>query len=267
MNKVQRVPRFMTSMAYLFSYPRDVLQNPLWYVTTITILTGLTYYIRGLWWLVGAIALIWGLWLIWLLFSPAEASLNHEALLPNYLDQALIYRGQIDQILRATSKEDNSAHRQRLATRLNHWVEAIRDLAERISGLRNDNVIQQDRINVPKAIENLEAQLAPQTDPVLRLQLERLLVNRKKQLASLVLLQNTITQAEFQIENTLALLGTIYSQILTSHSTNQVADYGRLLVEVDEDVHRLQDQLEALQEVKASTHVNYYPSTVFRKAP
>ena len=267
MNKVQRVPRFMANMAYLVPHPREVLQNPLWYVTTITVLTGLTYYIRGLWWLVGAIALIWGLWLIWLLFSPAEASLNHEDPLPNYLDQALIYRRQIDQILRATSKEDNSAHRQRLATRLNHWVEAIRDLVERISGLRHNNLIQYDLVNVPKAIENLEARLAPQADPVLRLQLERVLVNRKKQLASLALLQNTITQAEFQIENTLALLGTVYSQILTSHSTNQVADYGRLLVEVDEEVHRLQDQLEALQEVKASTHVNYYPSTVLRKAP
>ena len=57
-------------------------------------------------------------------------------------------------------------------------------------------------------------------------------------------------RAEIKIENTISALGTIYSQILTSKSTDYVADYGRLSEKVDEEVHTLQDHLEALEEVK-----------------
>ena len=46
------------------------------------------------------------------------------------------------------------------------------------------------------------------------------------------------------------MLGTIYSQLLAERSTDQVADYSRLSGEVDEATRHLQDQLEALREVK-----------------
>jgi hypothetical protein len=49
---------------------------------------------------------------------------------------------------------------------------------------------------VPKAIELLEAQLAYEVDPAICAQLERTLINRKNQLASLQQLQSTITKAE-----------------------------------------------------------------------
>jgi hypothetical protein len=114
---------------------------------------------------------------------------------------------------------------------------------------------------VPRAIETLEAQLAHEVNPAIRVQLERTLVNRKNQLASLGLLQNNIKRAEIQLESTLSLLGTIYSQILIGQSTNHVADYGRLSVDVDEEVRRLQDQLEALWEVKGTYWVGTtYPA-------
>ena len=89
----------------------------------------------------------------------------------------------------------------------------------------------------------------------------RTLINRKNQLASLQVLQRTIKKAEIQIESTLSLLGTIYSQILIGQSTNHVADYNRLSIDVDEEVHRLQDQLEALWEVKGGYQLG--PSYLF----
>lgn len=63
-------------------------------------------------------------------------------------------------------------------------------------------------------------------------------------------LPSTIKKAEIQMESTLSLLGTLYSQLLIGQSTNHVADYSRLSNDVDEEVCRLQDQLEALWEVK-----------------
>jgi uncharacterized protein YoxC len=52
------------------------------------------------------------------------------------------------------------------------------------------------------------------------------------------------------MESTLASMGTIYSQLLTSQSADHVADYSRLSEDVNEEVRTLQDQLEALEEVK-----------------
>jgi hypothetical protein len=225
------------------------LQNPVWYVTTIIILTGVTYYIR-LWWLAWVVALAWGGWLVWQLFGEDKAAANNEEQLKIYLDQAQVYKAQINQVLKATSNKNDAARQQQLTVQINVWVEAIQDLGQRIDSLRQDHLIGQDMAVVPKAIENLATQLADEADAVTRLQLERALINRQHQLASLESLQSTIKQAEIQIENTLSLLGTIYSQVLTSQSTNHLADYGRLSAEVDEEVNRLQDQLEALQEVK-----------------
>jgi len=64
------------------------------------------------------------------------------------------------------------------------------------------------------------------------------------------LILNMMKRAELKIESTLSSLGTIYPQLLTSQSTNYVADYSRLSEEVDEEVRTLQDHLEALEEVK-----------------
>ena len=231
---------------------RQFLQNPAWYVAAVVILAGLVFYIHLVWWLAGAVALVWGIWLIWQMFGEDTAEVNHEEQLNVYLDQARLYQAQLNQALEDASNKSNAVHQQRLVAQINIWVEAIQDLVQRIAGLRQDTLICQDMAIVPQAIENLEAQLAGETDAATRAQLERALKNRRNQLTALALLQRTIKQAEIKIENTLSLLGTIYSQILTGQSTNHVADYSRLSAGVDEEVGRLQDQLEALREVKGS---------------
>ena len=77
-------------------------------------------------------------------------------------------------------------------------------------------------------------------------ELERTLANRRQQAATLEKLQRSIQMAEIKIESTLSMLGTIYSQILAGQSTRQIADYRRLLNEIDEEVHTVQDHLEAV---------------------
>jgi hypothetical protein len=119
-----------------------------------------------------------------------------------------------------------------------------------ISQLRQDELIWRDLARTPEIMAGLEQQLATETNPSLRLQLEQALARRRSQLATLEQLQATISQAEIQVEATLALLGTLYSQLLAQQSTWQVSDYSALLRDIDEQVHRLQDYLGALEEVK-----------------
>ncbi len=114
-------------------------------------------------------------------------------------------------------------------------------------------MIRKDLETVPRSIRDLEARLARETNVANRTELKRILLNRKKQLAALEQLRQIAKRAEIQIESTLSSLGTIYSQVLASQSASHIADYSHLSAEVDEEVHLLQDRLEALKEVKLSS--------------
>jgi len=166
------------------------------------------------------------------------------------LGQALAYQAQIHHLAETAAKEKTRTRLQGIATQVNDWTAAIQDLARRIDNFQQNTLIRQDLETVPEAIANLEAQLANETDPAIQAALERTLTNRKNQLASLERLQHLMHQAEIQLESTLSSLGTIYSQILTDQSTNQMADYTHLSSEAEEETHLLQDRLEALAEIR-----------------
>ena len=185
---------------------------------------------------------------------PATATKAHYHLANNtiqaHLDKARAYKEQINSMIGATSNEVASTRLQNLARQVDEWTQAIEDLAWRVDRFQQNTLIHQDLESVPKYIEELEARLANETNEATRTELERTLTNRKNQLAALENLQKTMKRAEIKIESTLSALGTIYPQLLTSQSTNHVADYTRLSADVDEEVRTLQDHLEALEEVK-----------------
>lgn len=229
---------------------REVLLNPLWYVVVVAGLVGLAVYLPAVRWLAGAIALAWGGCLIWYIFAPEQAEAPAEEPLQACLDQALMYKAQLHQLLQTTSNRYSGRHRERLVSQVNTWTKAIIDLIQQITLLRQDDLIQRDLATAPQALRLLEARLERETGPVLRAQLERALDNRQKQVASLARLENNLTQAELQIEDTLSLLGTLYTQLLTHQSTHHMVDYDCLSVDLEEAVSRLQDRLVALAEVK-----------------
>jgi hypothetical protein len=167
------------------------------------------------------------------------------------LDKAKSYQKQINDL----AKSGDGQYRpqlQELVANVDVWVEAVEDLAKQVDNLQRNSLIHQDLKSVPVAIEKLETRLAAEDNPATRREMEQTLDSRKKQLAALQQLQDTTDHAELKIENTLSSLGTMYSQLLTTQSTDQVADYDHLSAEVDEEVRTLQDYLDALKEVKLS---------------
>jgi hypothetical protein len=231
---------------------RKFWQNLGWYVLLVAVSVALVYFSHSprFGWLPWLVALGGGIWLIWQQVQYNKTAADETGRAKAYLDQALAYKKQIDQAIRTAAQQRSSAHLQQLGLQIEHWTRAIQDLAQRIDNLQQDKLIRRDIKAVPAAIADVEARLKREADSATQAQLERTLANRRKQLASLEQLQQTIQRAEIQIESTLSLLGTIYSQILTGQSTSHVADYSRLSTEVDEEVRLLQDQLEALREVK-----------------
>lgn len=224
--------------------------NLLWFAATLLTL----FVLFGFWrwnlllaalWLVG---LVWGGWLafklgqLWL--GEAGATRVEAA-----LDQAHDYRAKIlaaiDGAPGATSVRADELRRQ-----VNTLTQAIEALVARTGHLRQDETIRRDWRNVPQAVRELQQRLTGEADPAIKRQLEKTLTSRQQQLTALEMLDNTLTRAEFQIESTLSQLGTIYSQLLTSQSTSDVADYNRIAINLDEEVQLLEDQLQALREVK-----------------
>lgn len=170
----------------------------------------------------------------------------------DYLAQTRAYRKQIDEIIdRLQADGAHSARREDLQKRVVHWTTAIEDLIRRLDALQTDTVVKRDMKSVPRAIQSLKSEIALETDESIREQLSRTLETREKQRDALENLAHAMKSSEIQIENTLAMLGTIYSQLLTSQSTRQQANYGRLAEDVDEEVLRLEDHLTALNEVLA----------------
>lgn len=181
---------------------------------------------------------------------PASRGSLADKTIQAHLDKALAYKKQIDSMVVKAADGNVRARLQDVATQVSEWTQAIAELGQRVDSLQQNPLVRQDLASVPKSIEELEARLANETDEATRSELERTLTSRQNQLASLERLQSTLDRAEIQIERTLSSLGTIYSQLLTGQSTDHVADYSHLSAEVEEEVHVLQDHLEALEEVK-----------------
>jgi hypothetical protein len=172
---------------------------------------------------------------------------------PAYKGQLEIYLQQTDRYIQGIEqalKTQPEARRQQLLNQTQQWRGVIEALVQRLAGFQQNELIQRDFEAVPEAIAALEQQLATPARSPLQAHLAQALAQRQNQQVVLEQLRTTAAQAEMQIELTLALLGTLYSQLLTNQSSLQLADYGHWLREVDEQVQGLQDYLEALREVK-----------------
>lgn len=144
-------------------------------------------------------------------------------------------------------KGDPDEHKQQLLAQIHTWQRTIETLTRALADLdRSDHVIQSDLCRLPVAIADLERQLTEETNPLLRTDLEQMLLQHKNQQRSLEQLQTTRRRAEIQVERAAVVLGTIYSQLLTYCSSFHMTDYQHLADDVAQEVQRLQTCLEAL---------------------
>ncbi len=196
------------------------------------------------------VSLSLGAWLLRQLLGQRQRS--DRAYLKTYLQQAVNYTQKIEGLLKAGP----NGHEQQLLAQIHTWWQTIESMAQTLADLgQNNHLIQNDLRHLPGVIVELERQLAAESNLLLRADLEQMLIQRQNQRLALEQLQTTRRRAEIQIERTIAVLGTIYSQLLTYRSTFHVADYQHLADNVAEEVQRLQDYQEALQEVKGGHRV------------
>lgn len=167
--------------------------------------------------------------------------------------QAKTYQHKIDEMVQQS--EANSMSRMRLeqmSAQVADWVQTVETLVQRTINQKEDPLIAKEREQVPKAIRRLEKQLREAKDGALREKLSRTLDNRRKQLEQLERAGNNRQIVELKIENTLAQLGIIYSQLRSGQYMMEHSGYARLSAEIEEEVHALEDYLEAVNEIQRS---------------
>ncbi len=214
-----------------------------------------TQWLRG--GLAGGVLLGYGLYMIALwagshLKPDIDDKLQRElsiknTTLKNHLERGFDYQNKIEAIL---AKSEHPTQAKQVIPHISEALEIIQNLTEQVDHYQQDKLIQEDLAEVPENIKLLEAQIAEEDHPETQEKLQQTLEKRVKQLDSLIHLNEIMEQAEISVEQAVSNLGTIYSQLLIEQSSHKAADYGKISEEIDEQVHQLQDQLEALQEVK-----------------
>jgi hypothetical protein len=171
-----------------------------------------------------------------------------------HISKALEYR---TQMLELAKKAKGSLKMNLLQTvdDVNAWIGHMVDLSLHLDEFADNQLVTRDMKEVPGRIANvdkrieLERRRAGSEDVIAELMKQREQLD--SQLVNLQAATNNSKRAEIQLESALASLGTIYAQ-MSRLGTSEV-DSGkmqRMRLEIQEEVHSLQDTIHAMEEVQ-----------------
>jgi len=169
------------------------------------------------------------------------------------LNKALEYQALIVSTVQRTREGVLHDRLARATEPVDDWIEAIYRLAARLDGYDLNQVIKRDLRSVPLSIEDFKKRLAAEDDLAVQTTLRNTISDKERQWEQLSHLRNTMERAEYQLESTLAALGTVYAQLQAIDVRE--AEKGRaerLRQDIDEQVAQLQDLSEAMDEVYAA---------------
>lgn len=169
------------------------------------------------------------------------------------LEKALEYRQRLDALVQHSEEEMLQEHLRDTTAGVTDWLANIFDIAQRLDAYRCDEMIQQDMRSVPLAIANLEKRPEAEESEAVQAQMRETIRSKETQWENLQKLQNTMEKAELQLENTLAALGILYTQLQLIGAKD--VDSGRtrrLQEDIAGQITSLQDIAEAMDEVYMS---------------
>ncbi len=164
--------------------------------------------------------------------------------------RAIQYRERILSLIRTKRKGAIGDRLAQIPEELDRWEARVGELADRVAAFEADQVIQADLKRVPEAIARLHAQSADENDAIVRAQMAETLAGYRAQQEELEKLVTVIRRTRLQLEDTLAAMGTVYSQVqLLDAMDIDGVRAGHIVAEIDEQVNGLSDLLDAMSEV------------------
>ena len=137
-----------------------------------------------------------------------------------------------------------------LISGINDWIAHMYNLATRIDHFENNDLAARDLQRVPRKIASVRRRIDRESDSHTRRDLEQQLKLLQRQLVSLEASSSIIKRAEIQLESTLSALGTVYAQMsLLGAKDSDGARGQRLSIEIKDEIDKLQDTIDAMDEV------------------
>lgn len=167
------------------------------------------------------------------------------------LEQARRYREKILEFVRDEKRAASYGERlSQITAELERWEDRLHRLVERLIAFEENEVLQEDLTAVPAAIERLQKQQTAESDPQLTKEITQTLGAYQRQQEQLDALTHLMRRTQLDLEETIAAIGTLYSQMeVLSAMDIDSSRAQRLSHEVSEEVERLNDLLSAVEEV------------------
>jgi len=166
-----------------------------------------------------------------------------------YRERAASYRRRLQSIIKKRRPGPIADVLAEVVAKLTRWEERVGQLADRLNAFETDSIIQRDIKEVPGDITRLERQLVRETDPDLQQQIARTLDAYRAHRTQLETLVRLLRRTRFQLDDTLAAMGTIYSQVQVVDAMDlDGARAVQIGEEIQEQVDRLNDLLSAMTE-------------------
>jgi hypothetical protein len=183
--------------------------------------------------------------------SLAQSSLSSPPAIQNdKLRRAEEYR---QHILRLIEQKKGTPLADQLALippKLDLWQVHLQQLVKRLQSLETNSLLRRDLREVPDAITRLQAELTAESNPYLRAQMTETLAGHQEHQRQLKSLMDLLHRTELEIEETLANIGAIYSQLqMLEFKEIDNSRAKRLSADIDEQAARLGDLLAAMDEV------------------
>ncbi len=170
------------------------------------------------------------------------------------VETALEYQRRIEVQVR---QQDRPLLRQRLeetAAEITQWIANMYALSLRLDTYRRDDLLKQQRETLPQELKDLAEQRKRTTNPATQAQLDGVIDGKGKQWQALRDLDDRMKQAELQMQQSLAALATIYSQVqLVDAQSVESGRAERLQSDIREEVNRLGDLVDSINQVYKAT--------------
>jgi len=166
------------------------------------------------------------------------------------VEQALEYRDEIEETIATTPMGMLQTHLYQSSEGIADWIGRIYDMAKRLDEYARDEIIQRDTRSIQRNVNALRIELEGERDPAVRAQIETALNARRAHWKSLRALASNMEQAEHNLEETLAALGSVYTQFQLVRAKKLSASQAKhLSADIKSHAQRLQDILDSMDRV------------------
>jgi len=179
------------------------------------------------------------------------------------LSKALEYR---DLIVKEIEREEDPVlddYLSNMARGLEDWIAQVYRLAQGLDVYQHDTIITRDMETVEEELAEFEKRLTKEKEGAVREELEKTVATKRSQWDTLKNLRDTMAKAQLQLENTLAAMSTVYTQVVLLGAKDVDSSRAqRLQQDMTEQISALEDIGATMDEVyQMSSQLEYRGGT------